>query len=96
MTRQMEAPLISMCKRSSVRGVAQDYDVSDYRVRHAIRHYLDKAREKADYGSVRIVGIDETSTCNGRRYITVVVDAMTGKTIHACPGRDREAVAKTS
>ena len=92
LTRKMEALLVSSSRRSSVRAVAQEHDVSDYRIWHAIKHYVDKAREKADHSGVRIVGIDETSTCKGHRYITVVVDAMTGKTIHAGPGRDREAV----
>ena len=79
MTRQMEALLMSQCKRSSVRGVALEYDVSDYRIWHALKHYVDKARKKADHFGVRTVGIDETSTCKGHHYITVVVDAKTGR-----------------
>ena len=94
LTRKMEALVVSSSRRSSVRAVAQEHGVSDYRIWHAIRHYVDKARKKADHSGVRIVGIDETSTCKGHHYITVVVDAMTGKTIHAGPGRDREAVAR--
>ena len=94
LTRQMEALLFSVCRRSSVRGVAEDFEVADERIWRAIRHYVDKARESADYGGVRAVGIDETSTCKGHNYITVVVDAARGKTIYACPGRDREAVAR--
>ena len=94
MTRQMEALLLSQSKRSSVRGVALECDVSDHRIWNAIRQCVDEAREKADCSGIRIVGIDETSTCNRRRYITAVVDAMSGKTIHACPGRDREAIAR--
>ena len=67
MTRQMEALLVSRHRRSSVRGVALDFDVSDHRVWRAIRHHVDKAREKADHGDVRTVGIDETSTRERRR-----------------------------
>ena len=92
MTRQMEALLISQCARSSVRGVALEYDVSDYRIWHALKYYVDRARENADHSGVRTVGIDETSTCKGHHYITVVVDAKTGRVIYACPGRGRETV----
>jgi len=92
MTRQMEALLMSQCKRSSVRGVALEYDVSDYRIWHALKQCVDKARKKADLFGVRSVGIDETSTCKGHHYITVVVDAKTGRVIYACPGRGRETV----
>ena len=60
----------------------------------AIGQCVDKARKKAYHSGIRIVGIDETSTREGRRRIAAVVDAMTGKTIHAGLGRDREAAAR--
>ena len=81
MTREMEALLISQCKRSSIRGVALEYDVSDFRIWHALEQCVDKARKNADRSGVRTVGIDETSTCKGHHCITVVVDAKTGRFI---------------
>ena len=56
----MEALLISRCKRSSIRGVALECDVSDYRIRHALKQCVDEAREKAGHSGVTAVGIDET------------------------------------
>ena len=92
MTRRMEALLVSRCKRSSTRGVALECDISGYRIRHAPKHCIDEAREKAGHSGVTTVGIGETSTCKGRHCIAAVAEAKTGRTASACEGRGRETV----
>ena len=94
LTRRMEALPFPIRRRLSVRGVAEDREVAVECVRRAIGQCVDNAYESADHGDVRVVGIDETSTREGRRRVATVVDARRGKTIRSRLGRGREVVAR--
>jgi len=90
----MEALLFSFCRKMAVKGVGEEFEVGDDRIWRSLRHYVDEAREHADYSGVTSVGIDETSSRKGHNYITVVVDAKRRRTIYACAGRDKETIAR--
>ncbi len=49
----------------------------------AHEHYAEQARALDDMGTVKIVGIDDTSLHKGQRYLTVVHDLATKRLLFA-------------
>lgn len=84
----MEAFVIALCQAMPVAHVARLVGVSDDRIWRVLRHHVDRARAREDYSAVRRVGVDETSSRRGQRYITLFHDADAGRLLFATPGRD--------
>lgn len=60
-TLLFEGWVVELAKHLPVSVIAGMVDEYDTRLWRFIRHYVDKAREKADYSDVTGVGMDETS-----------------------------------
>jgi transposase len=60
----------------------------DTRVWRVVKYYVEDARSREDFSDVSIIGIDETSSANGHKYVTLVMDFATSKVIHVCRGKD--------
>lgn len=83
----MEAFVIALCQAMPVAHVARLVGVSDDRIWRLLRHHVDQARAKENHSAVRRVGVDETSSRRGQRYITLFHDADTRRLLFATPGR---------
>ena len=75
---------------SKVAGLVREDDTRLWRVLH---HYVGQARSKEDYTDVRQIGVDETSSRRGHRYITIFADTERSKVIFATEGKDAPVVA---
>lgn len=84
----MEAFVIALCQAMPVAHVARLVGVSDDRIWRLLRHHVAKARAQEDYSPVRRVGVDETSSRRGQRYVTLFHDADTTRLLFATPGRN--------
>ncbi len=84
----MEAFVIALCQAMPVAHVARLVGVSDDRIWRVLRHHVEQARAREDFRAVRRLGVDETSTRRGQRYVTLFHDADTARLLFATPGRD--------
>ena len=89
----MEAFVIALCKAMPVAHVARLVGVSDDRIWRLLKHHVDQARAREDYSTVKRVGVDETSSRRGQRYITLFHDADDGRLLFATPGRNAATFA---
>lgn len=76
-----------------VRKVAQLLRVEAHRVWRVFNHYVTKAVSQDRLDEVQDIGIDETSSRKGHRYVTVVADLEERRTIHVVEGKDAATVA---
>jgi transposase len=70
--------------------------VYDTRLRRIVDYYVEKAYAEKDMSEVTSVGIDETSSKKGHKYITVFVDHKKREVIYCTPGKDGATVGKFS
>lgn len=84
----MEAFVVALCQAMPVAHVARLVGVSDDRIWRVLKHHVDLARAQQDHATVRRIGVDETSTRRGQRYLTLFHDADARRLLFATPGRD--------
>lgn len=68
-----------------------EHDTRMWRILH---HWVEKARERADYAQVKRVAIDETAARRGHDYITLFVDIDRRRVLYLADGRDAGTVAQ--
>ena len=64
------------------------------RIWRVFHHWIKKARQNIDLSNVRHIGVDETSSRRGHRYITHFVDLDTRQIIFATEGKDTETFSR--
>jgi transposase len=70
-----------------VAQVARLVGVSDDRIWRVLRHHVKCAREQESHAEVRRIGVDETSSRRGQRYVSLFHDADQRRLLFATPGR---------
>ena len=85
----LEAFVVMMCASLPVAHVAKLLGVSDDRIWRVVRRHVDQARRQEDYSCVRRVGVDETASRRGHRYVTLFHDLDERRLLFATPGRNR-------
>lgn len=93
-TALFEALAITMCRHMPVRRVAAELHMDDMALWRLLERSVEAAREKADFSNVRRVGVDETSSRKGHRYITKFVDLDRGKVLFACEGKAADTLKR--
>lgn len=83
----MEAFVVALCQAMPVAQVARLVGVSDDRIWRVLNHHVTTARQQERHDAVRRVGVDETSTRHGQRYLTLFHDADARRLLFATPGR---------
>jgi transposase len=70
----------------------------DTRIWRVVGHWVDRSLAGLDLSSLAEVGLDETSSAKGHRYVTVFLDLDPAgrRVVYACPGKDAETVASFS
>ena len=92
-TLLFENAVIELAKQLPVSAVGRLLGEHDTRLWRVVSHYVNKARQGADYSSVTALGIDETSK-KGHRYITVMVDLHSKAVIYVTDGKDSGTIAR--
>jgi transposase len=69
-------------------------DEYDTRIWRVLQHYVDQARDEADFSQVKAIGVDETSRSRGHHYISVFMDMDkdNSRVLFATPGKDASTV----
>lgn len=92
-TLLFEALVMMMVQAMPVAAVARIVDEHDTLVWRIVNHYVDAARAKADYSTVTQVGVDETASRRGQKYVSLFVDLDQRRVLFATPGKDATTVA---
>lgn len=91
-TLLFEAFLIRMVEDMPVNAVAEKVNEHDTRLWRVVHHYVESARDRADYSTVTNVAIDETSARKGHNYITLFADLDRRRIIFVADGKDSTTV----
>jgi len=93
-TALFEALALTMCRHMPVRRVAMELHMDDMALWRLMDKCVDAARSKADFSNVTRVGVDETSSRRGHRYITKFVDLDRARVLFVCEGKAADTLKK--
>jgi len=92
-TLLFEAFAMALIEREMpVNRVAEILGVNPQRVWAVFNHWIGQARDADDPSSITQLGVDETSSRKGHKYVTLGVDLATSRVIHACEGKGKETL----
>ena len=66
----------------------------DNRLRRIVDHYVEKAYRNKDFSNVTQIGIDETSSKKGHKYVTVFTDLEEKEIIYVTEGKDSSTIER--
>lgn len=93
-TLLFEAMIMTLAKAMPVNAIAALVGEQDTRLWRVLHHYVDAARERADYSEVSQVGVDETSSKRGHNYVSLFVDLDGPRVLFATEGKDAATVER--
>jgi transposase len=73
-------------------AIAELVGENDTRIRRIADFHIEKAYSERSFEGVTRIGIDETSSKKGHKYVTVVTDQDSGMILFATEGRDSETI----
>ena len=92
-TLLFEAFAMALIEREMpVNRVAEVLGVNSQRVWLVFNHWIGQARDADDPSSITQLGVDETSSRKGHKYVTLGVDLTISRVIHACEGKGKETL----
>jgi transposase len=92
-TLLFEALVMMLAKAMPVLAVARVVGEYDTRVWRIVTHYVNAALAKADHSKITQVGMDETASRRGQKYVSLFVDLPERKVVFVTPGKDASTVA---
>ena len=92
-TLLFEALVMMLAKAMPVLAVARFVGEHDTLVWRIVSHYVDEARSRADHSAVTQVGVDETASRRGQKYVSLFVDLEQRKVLFVTPGKDASTVS---
>ena len=93
-TLLFEAMIMTLAKAMPVKTIAAFVNEHDTRLWRVLHHYVDAARDNADYSEVTQVGVDETSSRRGHNYVSLFVDLEGPRVLFATEGKDAATVER--
>jgi transposase len=84
--------MLAMAEQMPMTEVSKLMEVFDTQLWRVVRHYVEQAREETTAEDIHRVGIDETASSRGHKYVSVFVDMDTRRVVYATPGRDASTV----
>jgi len=88
-TDRMARYVYQLCHMMTVSEVARHLGLNWKTVKDIDKHYLERDYGQPDLNGLRILAVDEISMRKGHRYLTVVLDYLSGRVIFV--GKDRKA-----
>ena len=78
-----------LCHMMTVSEVARHLGLNWKTVKDIDKHYLERDYGQPDLNGLRILAVDEISVRKGHRYLTVVLDYLSGRVVYV--GKHRQA-----
>lgn len=88
-TRRMARYIYQLCRMLTVSDVARHLGLNWKTVKDIDKYYLERDYGQPDLNGLRILAVDEISIRKGHRYLTVVLDYLSGQVVFI--GKDRKA-----
>jgi transposase len=88
-TTRLTRYVYQLCQLMTVSDVAKHLGLDWKTVKAIDKHFLERDYGQPDYQGLRILAVDEISIRKGHRYLTVVLDYLTGRVVFV--GKDRKA-----
>ena len=89
-----EALIMTLAKEMPISEIAELVDEHDTRLWRIINFHIKKAYSEKDLSKVSKVGIDETSSRKGHKYVSVFVDMEQKEVVFATPGKDKSTIER--
>lgn len=93
-TLLFEAMVLQLARVMAVSQIARLVGESDTRIWRLVDRYVDASVKKADYSSIKSVGIDETSSKKRHKYVTLFVDMDKRRVVYVTPGKDASVLGR--
>ena len=93
-TLLFEALAMMLMKAMPVLAAGHIVGEHDTRMWRILHHWVEQARERADYAQVKRVAIDETAARRGHNYVSLFVDIDGKRVLFVTDGRDADTVAQ--
>lgn len=93
-THRLARYIYDLCKVMTVEEVARHLDLDPKTVKAVDYHSLLKEFGETDYEGLRVLAVDEIAVKKGHRYMTVVLDYLTGRVVWMGEGRDKSTLDK--
>ncbi len=77
-----------------VSKIAELMEERDTRIWRIIHFHVSKAYAAKDIRALSQIGIDETSTRKGHKYISIFVDMVKREVVYATPGKDETTIQR--
>ncbi len=93
-TLLFEALIMLMAKAMPVKSIADIVKEHDTRLWRVLDHYVDAARQEAEFSAVTDVGVDETSSKRGHNYVSLFVDLEAPRVLFVTEGKDASTLER--
>jgi len=91
-THRLAEYIYGLCQVLTVEEVARHLELDPKTVKAVDYEYLSMEFGKTDYSNLRVLAIDEIALKKGHRYMTVVLDYLTGRVVWMGEGRSMETL----
>jgi transposase len=92
-TKRFERAVAQLCRKLSIRDVAEHYGLSWHTVKEIDRRRLVSEVGTPCYDGLRLLAVDEIAVRKGHHYLTLVLDLETGRVVWIGEGRSEETLA---
>jgi transposase len=91
-TKKFALLVVELSKKMSISDLANFLDVSWDLIVDILKDYLNKKYSKPDIANLKYLAIDEISISKGHRYITLVMNLITGNVIYIGDGKGSDSL----
>jgi len=87
---------MTLVKEMPVSAVARILGETDKRLWRVVEHYVELGLEKQNLKELKKVGIDETASKKGHKYVSLFVDLEKSNVVYVAEGKNAETVKNFS
>ena len=92
-TRAFQRYVVELSKRMTIRDVARHLGIGWDTVKEVLRTYLSSRFSRPDLKHLDLIAIDEIAIGKGHRYLTVVLDLLSGAVVFVGDGKGADSLA---
>lgn len=89
-----EAFILTLVKEMPVSKIAELVGEHDTRIWRILHFHISKAYAMKDFRGLSQIGIDETSTRKGHKYVSIFVDMIKREVVYATQGKDESTIQR--
>ena len=91
-TKPFQRYAVDLCRHATILDVAEHLGVGWDMIKGIVARDLQRRFAKPKLKHLKQIAIDEISMGRGQRYLTVVLDLLSGRVVHVAPGKGADAL----